>query len=155
MFLSLVFWQITLTSLWSQTNCPQLVPILYRKEQRWDIHHTGYSLLSWLRRHDLALSLNSTTCRHAGSRDCFHVSTPYPQMPRVFFGYCLIQTEFHQLSFWISGLRTDPSLDRPFWVTHNRLLPQRQASSLSKIFQLYVYVDSDLSKNTSTEDVFR
>lgn len=58
---------------------------------------------------------------HMLAAESFHVSIPYPQMPRVFSGYCLIQTEFHQLSLWLSGLRTDLSLGSPFWVTQNRL----------------------------------
>lgn len=68
-----------------------------------------------------------------------NMSIPYPQMPHVFSGYCLIQTEFHQISLWISGLRTDLSLDRPFWVSWKRLPRESEAFSLSHKNSTAVY----------------
>lgn len=42
--------------------------------------------------------------------------TSYLQILRVFSTYCLIQS-FIRPHFWITGLRTDLSLDWAFWVT--------------------------------------
>lgn len=85
--------------------------------------------------------VNCSVLRRLSSEDrtwhcnCDHPSVPFltctrwqfprvrpliPPMPRVFSGYCLIQTEFHQLSLWISGFRTGSEAGQVF-LGHSEL----------------------------------
>lgn len=126
--------------LWTQTNCPQLVLILDMEEQRRDIRHT-IRLATQLA---LKTCLGSATITQHAIADLHMlaakiVSTCPPLIPRYSVSFLLIvwSRQFHQLHLWITGLRTDLSLDRVFWVTRKRLSPQHQAVSHTKIVQLY------------------